>query len=148
MPQAQMLPDVEARNLIEGFVQTTNKSATDSFHYMLSNRRRIVGAMGSNTFHEMLLNYRTYYKRNQKQKIVDRYKKYIMTKTNHHTSDFVIGRNILTFLWLDPVNEKEIVDFLFVNLSPRFEKKSLARLPNMRKKIVTEYIEQHMMKRK
>jgi hypothetical protein len=59
----------------------------------------------------MILNYRTYFRTEQKTKIINDYLKYIINKTDHHKSDLAIGHNIIKNVFVDSTSEKIIIDF-------------------------------------
>ena len=78
MPKTQMLFNV--MDLIREYNQSTNGSAQAAFDFILRHRRSV----SKDLLKEMMLNYRTYFKPQQKRRIVTDYQKFIMKKLQQH----------------------------------------------------------------
>jgi len=105
-------------DIIRAYTETTNGTADVAFAFIRKHRRDVSRQL----LHEMMLNYRSYFKPKQKDRIVQDYKKYIIGKTQKHKSDLVIGYNIVTMVRLPTRNEEYIVDYLYDRLQDQFPK--------------------------
>jgi hypothetical protein len=135
------------KNILNAYRNTTNLPAEDAYKFLYQHRREIVEKYGRNTFSEMVLNYRTYYKKSSKQKIFDGYKKYVMSKTDAHKSDLSIGYNIVNQVILPEDQEQLIVDYMFNRLQDQFPK-SIRSNYKLKKYFVLDYIEKNILTRK
>jgi hypothetical protein len=101
----------------------------------------------------MILNYRTYFRTEQKTKIINDYLKYIINKTDHHKSDLAIGHNIIKNVFVDSTSEKIIIDFMFDRLRDRLLLKYkkidlLSENHFMKKHLVMNYIDDEILAKK
>jgi hypothetical protein len=140
-------------DIILAYTNSTNLVEKDAFAFLVNNRRSIVDALGYNAFKEMTINYRTYFKRNQKDKIVYNFKKYIIGKSAEHHSDLAIGYNIIKFVNVDSASESTILDYLYTRLSVPLSKKyknlsAISARQQLKKSIVLEYIEKNILIKK
>lgn len=139
-------------DIISEYNDSTNLDRSGAFKFLRDNRRIIIKELGVGVFKEMTINYRTYFLRNRKNKIINDYKKYIMTKDVTHTSDLAIGYNIVKTVGVDSVTESIIVDFMFnrihtilANQNPNTD--IFAKVYILKKNIVLSYIDTIMTKK-
>jgi len=138
LPKTQMLFNV--MDLIQEYNQSTNGSAQAAFDFILRHRRSV----SKDLLKEMMLNYRTYFKPQQKRRIVTDYQKFIIKKLQQHTSDIAIGYNIVKYVKLADEDERIIIDYLYSRLEPHIDSVQ-ARVYFLRKRSVLEYIENNIL---
>ena len=133
--------------MLEQYTQSTNLPESEAFAFLIENRKAIVNDLGRAVFKEMLLNYRTYFKTQNNDKIVDAYKQLIMTKTSVHTSDIAIGYNIVAYVNIDEQAETIIIDYMYNRLQAELPK--LNKLTHkLKKHFVMKYIETNILTKK
>jgi hypothetical protein len=135
------------KNILSVYRDTTNLPAEEAYLFLYQNRKEIVMKYGLNTFREMALNYRTYFKKSSKQKIFNGYQKYIMTKSVLHKSDLSIGYNIITKVFMPMEQEQIIVDYLYDRLQDQFPN-AIRNNYKLKKHFVLNYIEKNLLTRK
>ena len=133
--------------IIDQYTQSTNLPEAEAFEFLVKNRRKILNELGKQLFKEMVLNYRTYYKTDDKQKIIDAYKTLIMKKPIGHTSDMAIGYNIIKYVEIDQDNERDIIDFMYGRLGSSLPQ-SNKLTPAIKKHFVMSYIENNVLIKK
>ena len=133
--------------IIDQYTQSTNLPEAEAFEFLVKNRRKILNELGKPLFKEMILNYRTYYKTDDKQKIIDAYKTLIMAKPIGHTSDMAIGYNIIKYVKIDQDNERDIIDFMYERLGSSLPQ-SKKLTPTIKKHFVMSYIENNVLIKK
>jgi len=127
-------------DLIQEYNQSTNGSAHEAFGFILRHRRSV----SRDLLKEMMLNYRTYFKPQQKRRIVTDYQTFIIKKLQQHTSDIAIGYNIVKCVKLADEDEQIIIDYLYSRLEPHIDSVQ-ARVYFLRKRSVLEYIENNIL---
>jgi hypothetical protein len=125
-------------DIIEKYTATTNLDAQEAFRFIVANKKKISRPL----LKEMILNYRTYFKRDQKDRIVKDYKEYIIDKTTDHNSDLAIGYNIVKFVKVK--EEKDIIDYLYSRLADKIDP-NLAKIDFLKRRVVMEYIEKNVL---
>lgn len=144
MQTRQMLLDV-----IQEYHSSADRTAAESYAVLMSMRSRVPRSL----FREMVLNYRTYHLPQHKWKIVRMYRKFIMTKTEHHRSDLAIGFNILRSVKVGKHDERAILDFMFARVKdvllsmPHNNIQSAMKLQFIRDHAVMAYIEDAIVTR-
>jgi hypothetical protein len=144
---------LQKEELLSNYRENTNYSAEETLNFIFKNRHQIVKDFSYNTLKEMILNYRTYFRKEQKTKIINDYLKYIINKTDHHKSDLAIGYNIIKNVFVDPTSEKIIIDFMFNRLKDRLLLKYkkidlLSENHFMKKHLVMNYIDDEILAKK
>jgi hypothetical protein len=127
-------------NIIQDYTQTTNGSSKEAFDFILKHRHDV----SKQLLKEMMLNYRTYFKTDQKERIVNDYKQFVISKPKEHTSDIAIGYNIIKYVKVNETAEKEIINYLYNRLSQHIDSR-LAGVYFLRRKSVLEYVEQNIL---
>ena len=127
-------------NYIQEYTQSTNDTAQEAFAFILTHRRDV----STQLLKEMMLNYRTYFKTEQKNRIVNDYKNLIINKEQQHNSDIAIGYNIVKYVQVSKELEQVVVDYLYSRVQEHIDSK-LASVYFLRKKSVLEYIEQNIL---
>lgn len=136
---------MNVNQLIAQFRNTTGGPAEVSYDFLVKHRRDIVNVLGYNAWKEMTLNYRTYFAKHQKVKIVNAFKRWVMTKQVHHNSDIVIAYNIINFVGVDKPTEELIVNFIFDRLKEKLTVVSKAQEHYFLKKhLVMDYIDKNI----
>ena len=95
-------------DIVQQYVETTNGSQEEAYTFLRNNRR----AVSKDLFKEMALNYRTYYHKDQHDRIYREYVNYICTKVKTHNSDLAIGYNIVCYVPISEERKEIIIDYL------------------------------------
>jgi hypothetical protein len=128
----------------------TSPSATCNF--LFKNRQSIKQLLGPTALNEMALNHRALFSRDQKDKILRGYKKYIMSKPTMHKSDYAIGYNIVKYVNVDKKEEAIVVDYLFNQLSASIVKETsylnkLSSVYFIKKHLVLNHLQDNFLTR-
>jgi hypothetical protein len=135
--------------LLEDYIETSNLTAKESFDYLVANRRDIVKQMGINVFKQMALNYRTYFHASQRERIYRDFEKYVMNKTEQHTSDLAIAYNIIKYVGVDKDREKILVNYIFDRIKDtHFSRYGTLNLNPIKRGLVLSTMEDHILKKK
>ena len=133
----------EKNQILEEYTEITNKSSVDSLNFIIKRRHQIINKFGKNLIKEMILNHRIYFKKEQKIRIINDYKKYIMTKNESHNSDLAIGYNIINNVMIPQEVEKEIINFMSTQLPIKQVQSHI-----IKKNLVLNFIETKVLKKK
>jgi len=133
----------EKNQILEEYTEITNKSSVDSLNFIIKRRHQIINKFGKNLIKEMILNHRIYFKKEQKIRIINDYKKYIMTKNESHNSDLAIGYNIVNNVMIPQEVEKEIINFMSTQLPIKQVQSHI-----IKKNLVLNFIETKVLKKK
>lgn len=125
---------------IREYSRSTNDIGKEAFAFILMHRRDV----SKTVLREMMLNYRTYFKTDQKDRIVNDYNCLIINKNQKHTSDIAIGYNIVKYVKINSTAEQRIIDYLHSRLNEHIDSR-LTKVYFMRKKLVLEYIEKNIL---
>jgi hypothetical protein len=141
---------LQKEKLLSTYRENTNYSSEEMLTFIFKHRHQIVKDFSYNMLKEMILNYRTYFKREQKTKIINDYLKYVINKKNHHKSDLAIGHNIIKNVVVDSESEKIIIDFMFDRLRDELLLKYkkidlLVEKHFVKKHLVMQYINEEIM---
>lgn len=128
----------------------TSPNATCNF--LFKNRQSIKQLLGPTALNEMALNHRALFSRDQKDKILRGYKKYIMSKPIMHKSDYAIGYNIVKYVKVNKKEEAMIVDYLFSQLSSAIVKETayldkLSSVYFIKKHLVLNHLQDNFLTR-
>ena len=128
-----------AENLIEYYADViTNASEQEELEFLLSNAR----LLGLAVYKEMVLNFRVCYRKNDRNKIVNSYKKNIMTKTNLNTSDIAIGYHIMNLGLADT----DIINYVYNRLGNAVPKSSILT-SKLKQHFACKYIEDNILEK-
>jgi len=105
------------RQIVNQYRHSTDNNGDDCLQFLLSNYRQICKLHSFNTFKEFSLNYRILFDRKNKRKIINTYKKYVLTKTKFHKSNLAISYNMINTITVDKELEQEIIDFMYKQLN-------------------------------
>jgi hypothetical protein len=125
-------------NYIREYTKSTNNTAQEAFDFIFKHRRDVPKLL----LKEMMLNYRTYFKTEQKARIVNDYKQLIISKSQNHTSDIAIGYNIVKYVKINETDEKDIINYLYHRIGNHL---STVNVHFLRKRLVLEHIENNIL---
>ena len=128
-----------AENLIEYYADViTNASEQEELEFLLSNAR----LLGLAVYKEMVLNFRVCYRKNDRNKIINSYKKNIMTKTNPNTSDIAIGYHIINL----GIADNDIINYVYNRLGNAVPKSSILT-SKLKQHFACKYIEDNILEK-
>ena len=99
--------------IIGDYRRSTDKDKNTCLKFLIENSRLICKYHSFDTFKELALNYRILYDRTNRTKIINDYKKYILTKSNNHKSNLAISYNMINTIVVDEELEKQIIEFMY-----------------------------------
>jgi hypothetical protein len=144
-----MLFNVMERNLLSEYRDSTDQKPDFALNFIFKNRHQIIKQYGRGAIREMIINYRTYFKRDQKSRIVRDYFKYVMPKQEHHSSDLAIGYNIVAFVLPPLEDEAMLIDFMYSRLQHSMHvNPALMQKHFMKKHLIMRYIENNVLTKK
>ena len=138
--------------LISDYRTSLESSSSATYRFLLKNRKSIVRYLGRASLNEMILNYRALFRRDQKNKIMRDFKKYIMTKAVNHKSDFAIGYNIVKYVKVYIEEERMVVDYMFSKLADNIVKnvnylEKLSSVYFIKKHLVMNHLQDNFLSR-
>lgn len=141
-----MFPDVDPpkHRIIGDYRHSTTSSKEECLAFLIENRHWIREHHTFATYKELTLNYRILFDRRNKTKIVNDYKKYILTKTIPHISNLAISHNLMKHVGVDQQTEQDIVNFMFDQIKDSaIDKYRTIQQHFLRKHFIMDYVKNH-----
>lgn len=143
-----MFPNVDPpkHRIIGDYRHSTDKSKEVCLSFLMTNYRRICAVHSFSTFKELTLNYRILFDRHNKVKIINDYKKYILTKATVHISNLAISHNMIAHIGVDQHLEEQIVNYMYSQiLDGSLDKYRNIDRHFLKKHIIMNYVKDHFL---
>lgn len=132
------------RHRIVGDYRRSTNSKEECLAYLKKNYRKICKVHSFATFKEFTLNYRILFDRKNKNKIIQDYKKYILTKTKFHKSNVAMSFNLIQSINVDKELEKQIIDFMYAQLNDESINK-FRNVEKINKVVIMEFVKKNLV---